>query len=505
MTPTFDNGVVQLYQGDARQVLRELPAESVHCVVTSPPYWGLRDYGLEPLVWGGDVGHEHDWGEPVLGRSRSGSLNGSTLDGAPPGQERRPEWSSAFCPCGTWRGSLGLELTIDLYVQHIVEVFREVWRVLRKDGTLWLNMGDSYSAASTHQGAKTGIGATLGQRATREDTRRFNDGLKPKDLCMMPARVALALQADGAASPETMRAVERVESALLADYDSWAEVPDRTRATVEALRREWADAQRGGWWLRSDIVWSKPNPMPESVTDRPTRSHEYLFLLTKAARYYYDIEAIKEPSTEPRRAGQNSYANVDHDVRHGTRKQDALEKRTYSGFNDRYDFANPPAGRNKRSVWEIATEAYPEAHFATFPQKLVEPCILAGTSEHGVCPQCGAPWERVVERVDTGQRQKMADGWDTGSGGHGTIHRDGRESGESGKAVMGITTTGWHPTCGYVHDNTIPGIVLDPFAGSGTVAYVAQRLGRRAIGIDLSMEYLALAEKRMRGETLPMI
>lgn len=288
--------------------------------------------------------------------------------------------SGAFCPCGAWRGSLGLEPTIDLYVQHIVEIFREVRRVLREDGTLWLNMGDSYA------GSQQGIGAdgtayagpkqatNAGSVGIQAKPRKAHEiGLKPKDLCMMPARVALALQADG-------------------------------------------------WWLRSDIIWSKPNPMPGSYKDRPTTAHEYVFLLTKAERYYYDADAIAEPTAASSlvrydypRVGAN---NKGHSGEYAIQSAEYTEAEKERGY------------RNKRSVWEIATEAFPGAHFATFPQKLVEPCILAG------CPSDGT--------------------------------------------------------------------VLDPFCGSATTVYVAQRLGRRAIGIDLSAEYLALAEKRLLGQTLPM-
>ncbi len=396
MKARWDNGVVQLFHGDARQVLRGLPGESVHCVVTSPPYWGLRDYGLGP-------------------------------------------------------DALGLEPTIDLYVHHIVEVFREVRRVLRKDGTLWLNMGDSY-------GAQQGVGFNGNKRLPEADRNmKVNTGLKPKDLCMMPARVALALQADG-------------------------------------------------WWLRSDIVWSKPNPMPESVTDRPTRAHEYVFLLTKSARYYYDADAIREPQSESTHAryGKNGKRPSGQKI-----AEPGSGIKANTSFKAATNEAILPNGRNKRSVWEIATEAYPEAHFATFPQKLVEPCILAGTSERGVCPDCGAPCQRVVERVEPrasdGRDQYGAYSVRTPRGELGTPQRQSGHGG--GTAAMPSTrgeTTGWRPTCECDHEDTVPGIVLDPFAGSGTVAYVAQRLGRRAIGIDLNAEYLALAEKRMRGQTLPM-
>ena len=485
MTPTFDNGVVRFYQGDVRDVLRDLPTESVQTCVTSPPYWGLRDYGLPPLVWGGDEGCEHEWGEESYQRrANDGGKTEKQLSNAGANSRDEPI-HHAFCACGAWRGSLGLEPTIDLYVAHMVDVFREVKRVLRDDGTVWLNLGDSY-AANRGSGSKsvgekqaTNVGALL-------ETLRVPLGLKEKDLCGIPWRIAFALQADGAASPEAMRVVERVRSALLADFDSWEAVPDKTRSVVESLEREWADAHKGGWWLRSDIVWSKPNPMPESVTDRPTRSHEYVFLLSKSARYYYDAEAIREPHTGPSAAHygvQKSHSRPE--------APDDVRRWMHDGQPMFYN----PAGRNKRTVWEIATEPYPDAHFATFPQKVVEPCILAGTPAKGSCSECGAPWERVVEKEYLSAPQ-YKDGKDTlGEGTNRNVTRMGDG--------VNVTTTGWRPTCD--HDaEPEPALVLDPFVGSGTTAFVAQRLGRRAIGIDLSAEYLELAVKRLRGQTLPM-
>ena len=297
-----------------------LADNSVQCCVTSPPYYGLRDYGTE--------------------------------------------------------GQLGLEPTPEAYVANLVAVFREVRRVLRGDGTLWLNIGDSYAGSGkghTKSGTLEGYKQATNHGSTTGAPAVDVDGLKPKDLIGIPWRVAFALQADG-------------------------------------------------WWLRSDIIWAKPNPMPESVTDRPTRSHEYVFLLTKAARYYYDAAAIAEPCGPYHPAGANSRANVDRDVQHGTRKQDAIGKGTYTGFNDRWK-DKPTSTRNARDVWTIATRPYSGAHFATMPPDLVEPCILAGSR---------------------------------------------------------------------------PGdVVLDPFSGAGTVPMVAERHGRRGIGVELSMNYCVMATDRI--------
>jgi len=255
-----------------------LADESVQCVVTSPPYWGLRDYGL------GD-------------------------------------------------GGLGLEPTPEAYVANMVAVFREVWRVLRPDGVLFLNMGDSYWG-----GGRGGNGPKRSENWQPEyDHPSWNHPvLKPKDLVGIPWRLAFALQADG-------------------------------------------------WWLRSDIIWSKPNPMPESVTDRPTKAHEYLFLLAKAQRYYYDADAICEDSI---RAG---------DIPGGdnSRGVGMFSVSPHAAFN-----GTVPSRRNRRTVWEIATAPYSGAHFATFPPALVEPCIKAGCPLGGIVfdPFAGSGTTLMVAR-----------------------------------------------------------------------------------------------------------
>lgn len=334
-----------ILQGDCRETLRTLPAESVQCCVTSPPYWGLRDYGH-------------------------------------PGQ-------------------LGLEPTPEEYVASMVEVFREVRRVLRPDGTLWLNLGDSF--------------------------------LPGKQLGGIPWRVAFALQADG-------------------------------------------------WWLRSDIIWAKGNPMPESVTDRPTKAHEYVFLLSKSDRYYYDADAIAEDATgrDPGNIG-HKYQTPGIYATSGEHQQSGL---TAIGPRDK---------RNARTVWNINTRPFPDAHFAVFPPELPERCIRAGTSERGCCSECGAPWERVTERTamvvaPSGRKEAMGE--------YGRTQT-------SGTMVQAPTsqTTGWRPTC--EHDApAVPCTVLDPFGGSGTTGYVAQELGRKWIACELNPEYIRIAERRTAQSTL---
>lgn len=324
---------VELRLGDCMEILPTLGAGSVHCVVTSPPYWGLRDYGLPPSVWGGDAECEHEWDKTVVPPKHSDDgKTGSTLVGSTTRQEQAQRSSSeyTFCRlCGAWRGCLGLEPTPDLYVEHLVSVFRAVRRVMRDNATLWLNLGDSYAGAGDRPAGK---GNERGQQK-KHKTPDAEIGLKPKDLVGIPWRVAFALQADG-------------------------------------------------WWLRSDIIWHKPNCMPESVRDRPTKAHEYIFLLSKSARYWYDADAVREPYHENSKK-RYDYA-FDGDGYKSPTKNPAARPDGVIKQN--------PAGRNKRTVWTIPTKPYSEAHFAVFPPALVEPCILAGCPVDGTVldPFCGS-------------------------------------------------------------------------------------------------------------------
>jgi DNA modification methylase len=356
------DGRIQLYCGDSREAMKSLPDESVHCCVTSPPYWGLRDYGVA--------------------------------------------------------GQLGLEKTPEEYVAKMVTVFREVWRVLRKDGTAWLNLGDSYASGKGtchNPGGNTSSFNVHLKEANVHPLDRGNKstlaavGLKPKDLIGIPWRVAFALQADG-------------------------------------------------WYLRQDIIWHKPNPMPESVTDRCTKSHEYIFLLTKSAQYYYDADAIKEtavyggnearyaraetankslPTAERNGIRPRSWNGSDfHDgknlIVHPNvgQKRRSVKRGDFNGktnaLEGREAFRAITETRNRRSVWTVATQPFKDAHFATFPPKLILPCLLAGCKRHGV--------------------------------------------------------------------------VLDPFGGAGTTAVVAGLNGRNAILCELNPKYIEIARKRIEIE-----
>lgn len=380
--------------------------------------------------------------------------------------------SGSFCRhCGAWRGAFGLEPTYQLFVDHAVEIFREVHRVLRADGTLWLNIGDSYATGTGKDRKPTQTGKH-GYWENPVVSQRINgttSGLKPKDLCGIPWRVAFALQADG-------------------------------------------------WWLRQDIIWAKPNPMPESVTDRCTKAHEYLFLLTKEARYYYDAEAVREPAEYGRRDTAGDWRGAAYVNQKGPQGNS-------SGNGGRTSITgkHPETGRNRRSVWEVATAPFSEAHFATFPPALIEPCILAGTSEKGCCAKCGAPWVRQVEKSGgtTGKSWHSHDN-DLSRGQRGG---DGKNEAAAGWKDYQVKTIGWKPSClccvndicrspvackGFGHCRQpyiegewpapVPCTVLDPFGGAGTTGLVADRLQRNAILIELNPTYAEMAERRIHAD-----
>ena len=356
-----------ILQGSVFDRLKDIEDESIQCVVTSPPYWCLRDYGT--AEWeGGDENCEHKVGRATRGglsEMQSGNIGGFGDESIKNGGK---------CPkCGAIRKDkqLGLEETPEEFVDNLVKMFREIKRVLREDGTVWLNLGDSYFGSSG-QGGKTEK-QTTNTGSYHSHTRKSNT-LKTKDLVGIPWRVAFALQSDG-------------------------------------------------WYLRQDIIWHKPNPMPESVQDRCTKSHEYIFLLTKSAKYFYDADAVREPVSEI----SLKRAEYGWDCDRPSTKNASMNGKGIHTKKMGNRFVNPD-GRNKRSVWTITTKPYKEAHFATFPPELPELCIKAGSREGD--------------------------------------------------------------------------IVLDPFFGSGTTGWVAQRLGRKWIGVELNPEYIKIAEKRFMQQEL---
>ncbi len=353
----------EIIQGDAIATLRTLPTESVHCAITSPPYFGLRNYGVD--------------------------------------------------------GQVGLENSPEAYIERLVEIFREVRRVLRDDGTLWLNLGDSYMGSNQGYGQKEQVGIQWigeGKYAAGFDRKtplaEKHPVLKPKDLCGVPWRVAIALQEDG-------------------------------------------------WWLRSDIIWNKPNPMPESVTDRPSKAHEYVFLLSKKPNYYFDMEAVKEEQKESsiRRAFalNNLKARKDQETEAYAISSKA-QSRYYEDFREKLKLGERP-GRNIKTVWTVATESFEDNHFAVFPEDLIVPCIKAGTSQKGVCAKCERPYMRNEENKND-----------------------------------------WHKTCNCETSEIKPALVLDPFGGSGTTGVVAQKLRRDFLLIELNPEYASIAKNRLYKE-----
>jgi DNA modification methylase len=441
---------VTILQGDSLELLRGLPSGSVHMACTSPPFYGLRDYGTG--AWeGGDPDCDHQkGGEPQLHVGSDGKLgrNNTNWD------NRHGAFGAVCGKCGATRvdQQIGLEATPDEWVERLVGVFRELRRVLRDDGSLWLEIGDSYASGPYREGESEGR-HTLNGRYGHVDNVGMSQrrspvpaGRKPKDLIGAPWLLAFALRADG-------------------------------------------------WYLRSEIIWAKPNPMPESVSDRPTQSHSRVFLLTKSPRYFYDAEAIREPQdptsgwAKQRANGKNTWEYNDTPERVAQTGQ-RIESSTFGN----------PAGRNRRSVWTIPTQPYPEAHFATWPERLCEPMILAGTSERGVCPECGAPWERIVEGRGNGDAFN-GEAPDTGrpDGAHRRNPRGGQ------KEWNGYTpphTSGWRPTCAHFDAKPVPATILDPFGGAGTTAVVARRLGRKAILLELNPDYCALAARRLQQQSL---
>lgn len=384
--------------GNVMDALRQLPADSVQMFVTSIPYWSLRDYSIFPVIW-----------------------DGPTADEPPCEHEWEPLNSGDSCKrCGAWLGDLGLEPSPEMFYDHIAQVFREVKRVLRPDGCGFLNIGDSWWGDRSFEGDAEGTDGTFERQKKRLGAglrKKFkfpkdHPYLKPKDLVLQGPHVAEALQRDG-------------------------------------------------WWCRMDIVWAKPNPQRGAVFDRPIKCHEYVYLIAKSERFYYDPDAVRTET-----------------------------------------------GAHQLSFWNFSSANFISPigeHFATFPPELPRRAILAGTSEKGACVKCGAPWKRIIELGDFDLEHQKACG---GSAADGSYTAKARKKGyekagaqDPSKMKANILarmrerkTVGWEPTCECKCPETRPCVVLDPFVGSGTTTAEARLQGREAIGIDISPENVKIAE-----------
>lgn len=410
-----------IIEGDAIGVLSMLDEGSAHCIVTSPPYYGLRDYKVD--------------------------------------------------------GQIGMEKTPEEYVARLVAVFREARRVLRDDGTFWLNIGDSYSGSGRGPTGHNGIGNQTERQGFDSQGAIVPDGLKPKDLIGIPWMLAFALRADG-------------------------------------------------WYLRSDIPWIKRNSMPSSVKDRPSSSIEHVFLLSKSKKYYYDYVATMQPSSESYNKDKRPRGVIRQCVNPNSKypdegqfkKQDNAGNNTYTGFNARYEDSGTGLRYMRDSdfffrTWQgllhnedgepmamvVNPRGYKGAHFACFPVQLVEPMILAGTSEKGVCPACGASWVRDTVK---GEFHNQSWGGEHVKG-QKAVGGVGSTSCLKSGGTHDIITTGWHPSCqcGIAPISTdmcgIPATVLDPFAGSCATGVACQWHNRNFIGIELNPDYIKLGEKRL--------
>jgi len=458
--------------------MSEIPDETIQCCVTSPPYWGLRKYdGEQDSIWpqlSFAPGREpiridqcaHEWITTAPRRDRHASdiKNLNSKEATNGGNLGIELPSTNTCRlCGAWRGAYGLEPTPGMYVEHTIEILREIRRVLRPDGVVFLNLGDSYaSGKGTCFNPGGGSNSLEGHANLKEQSAYPLDrgnkstleasNLKPKDLCLIPFRVAIA-------------------------------------------------AQEAGWWVRSVIIWNKPNPMPESVKDRPTDAYEHIIMLTKSARYFWDQEAVREaniwienrPSGMERQAKQYRERIKHNDPKYGGGGT-GFQGHSGNFKADGTPLTNPN-GRNLRNVWTFPTQPYAAAHFATFPEALPERCIKAATPEYGCCDKCGKPYERIVKKsggsigkgswVDHSNDKEQGVSRHTGANNSGAAFYDYKTE-----------TIGWKQSCKCADSKTVPSIVLDPFAGSGTSLLVAARLNRKSIGYELSKEYCRLIVER---------
>jgi len=418
--------------GNCLKTLKMIPDESVHTCITSPPYYGLRDYGTGTWVGGDpDCSHQRDSkrSETTITGHKNMNEQGHVVgDGI---------FKSTCRKCGATREDeqIGLEDSPEEFIEKLVNVFREVKRVLHPSGTLWINIGDSYCGTG-HKGDHTDPKHKEGRNGQVIAKNNKLSGYKSKDLIGIPWMLAFALRADG-------------------------------------------------WYLRQDIIWRKGNVMPESVRDRCTKSHEYIFLLSKNKKYFYDHEAIKEDTLGVALGNKIPQKGADQAFSHTKQGLLKAQQKVYHK-------------KNKRSVWDVNPKPYAEAHFAVYPPDLIEPCVLAGTSAEGCCSVCKSPWQRIVERKRLDRTQ-----FPKGDPRYRPNRYNGAYEEINGKGDAGYSITqtlGWEATCDCDADK-IPCTVLDPFGGSGTTAGVALKHHRNAILCELNEEYTELINNRIESIT----
>ena len=527
--------MITIYNMDVRKALKKISDESVNCVITSPPYWALRDYGDgTDSIWGGlmDCEHEFDIKERKL---HSGTTSEEWVNDMSRGiRETAGEWktSDGFClKCGAWKGQLGLEPTFELYIKHLCDIFDGVKRVLRKDGTCWVNLGDTYigsPSGNTNQNydewGKKGDG--LFNRLGKRHTNDFQTEVTPKPRNKYP----------DPKNPASLRGREQVLKQKLPDK-CLTLIP--MRFCIEMVNR--------GWILRNDIVWFKRNSMPSSVKDRVANKWEHVFLFVKNKKYYFNLDAVRKPHktqenrpfgiVREREFGYNSKRNnnaFNYRVREAVKgtltakfsemykaTPEEIEKygspraREYrfppiggkkhveQGDNPTYSGNQPipnSLGGNPGDFWDITTQPFPESHFAVFPPGLVKIPIKAGCPEF-VCNKCGKPREPIIK--PTKDYAKLLE--ENKINGINQIDffprinnknlPEGRKSGFEKRVTASYEKIGY-TNCG-CNAGFSPGIVLDPFAGSGTTLQVARNLGRNSIGIEIKDEYIDIIKKRL--------
>jgi len=441
------SGIInKIIHADVLEGLKQIPDDFVDCIITSPPYYSLRDYSEDTVeVWDGNPNCEHDWGDKIVKQGVAGI--GNTGNKIIPGQDTHQSQGQFCQKCGAWKGQLGLEPTLDLYLNHLLQITAELKRVLKPTGVVFWVHGDSYNGSG-----KAGSNPEYWERHTEfgKPSRKERFG-RPTNLNSIPTKCMLM--------------------------------------QPERLAMRMVDEQ--GWILRNKIVWYKGgSEMPESVKDRFSRSWEYVFMFIKSKKYWFDLDAVRDPLKSPLHSPSNTKTTTKSELDpfnkagnlHGQMRQ---PNRTW-GTNK---------GKNPGDTWTMTTEPYPEAHFATFPSKLVKRCIKAGCPEQ-VCRRCGKARVRITEKqVDytsgSGRSGKQPVGKYHGK----TQTISGEYDIRMGPQVS-YKTTGW-TDCG-CNAGWDKGIVLDPFMGSGTTALVALKLNRNFIGIEINKDYVDMAYRRIK-------